>query len=136
VVALGDDLPSLATGRYAAWRASDGVPVRSTVSAPRSWPHVVELEFAAELAPYGVFGRTELSDDEAKALYVARLDQHAHRVVSALAEIARRHPGETLVLLCFEDVDSGQACHRRWFAEWFEGRLGIVVPEVTSPSGA
>lgn len=35
--------------------------------------------------------------------------------------------GENAVLLCWESP--GVSCHRRMVAEWFETKLGIVVPE-------
>jgi Protein of unknown function, DUF488 len=85
-----------------------------------------------ELAPYGIFGRG-LAIDEARARYVDRLDRHAEEVVAELSAIARRHPGRVLCLLCFDDVHAGEVCHRRWFADWYEARYGIVVPEVVVP---
>ncbi|HRW82649.1 MAG TPA: DUF488 family protein [Methanothrix sp.] len=36
--------------------------------------------------------------------------------------------GEDAVLLCWERP--GAFCHRRLVAEWFEGELGVSVPEV------
>jgi hypothetical protein len=38
--------------------------------------------------------------------------------------------GESAVLLCF--CPSGEYCHRRIVAEWFEFHLGIIVPELGS----
>ena len=35
--------------------------------------------------------------------------------------------GDGGVMLCWEKP--GDKCHRRWVAEWFEGSLGVVVPE-------
>jgi hypothetical protein len=61
---------------------------------------------------------------------VRRLDTHAETIVEHLAAIGRRHPGEQLVVLCFENVDAGADCHRRWLAEWLEERYGVVVPEL------
>jgi hypothetical protein len=119
---------TIVTGRYQAWRPEHGVPVRTTVGRPRFWrgPQLVD---GRVLAPYGLLGKG-LSDAECRERYWARLDDRADLVVQGLADIVRQHPGQTLVLCCFEDVTKGQECHRRWFATWAERRLGIVVPEV------
>jgi hypothetical protein len=129
---LADELELIAaaplvTGRYQTWRRSDGVPCCITLGEPKFWgrrPPLVDLRV---LAPWGVF---DAPLDEGRRLYRQRLDARADRIVAALARIAAEHPGEQLVLLCFEDVNAGEVCHRRWFAEWFEQRYGVVVPEV------
>jgi hypothetical protein len=121
----------LATARYQDWRPAYRVPVRTTVGTPHFWQHG-ELEFVPELAPYGIFGR-RLPDDDACARYAARLDRETDRVVAALADLARRHRGRRLCLLCFENVAAGETCHRRWFAEWCSRALGIEVPELATP---
>jgi hypothetical protein len=118
----------LLTGRYQSWKPGDGVPVRSTVGYPKFWRHGPLLH-AIGITPYGVFGKG-LDHDTARAAYRQRLDLHAGAILSDLAEIARTHRGQPVVVLCFEDVHAGQICHRRWFAEWFEERYGIAVDEL------
>jgi hypothetical protein len=66
----------------------------------------------------------------ARRRYQDRLEEKTDQFVAALADVARQHPAERLCVLCFEDVLAGQDCHRRWFAEWFERRFGVVVPEL------
>ena len=127
---LAEDLALLAaaplvTGRYAAFRPEHGVPIRSTCGAPKRF-RGGPLVFARQLAPWGLLSPT-ISDDEARRRYVARLDD---TIVMFLAGVARAFPGQQLVVLCYENVHAGQHCHRRWFAEWFEGRYGIEVPEL------
>jgi hypothetical protein len=123
-----DDLKGrLATGRYQTWRPSDGVPCSTTVGLPRFWGSRPQLEDARVAAPWGLLN---LEGDEFDRRYLARLDARADRIVATLADIAQRHPGERLVLLCFEDVHAGQHCHRRTFAEWWEQRFGVAVPEL------
>ena len=123
----------LVTSRYQAWRPADGLPIRTTVGYPRFWrgPALVQLR---ELTPYGIFG-TGLSNHEARLAYRQRVEVHAQTIVARLAELARQHPGEALVVLCFENVHAGEVCHRRWFAEWFEERFGIQVPELPAGRG-
>jgi hypothetical protein len=131
--ALDDDLrvirsSGLVTTRYASWKPGLGVPIRTTVGAPRFWRHG-PLVFVKELAPFGIFGE-DLPADVARRRYRERLEAKTEQFVPALADIARRHPGERQCVLCFEDVQAGQTCHRRWFAEWFEEQFGIGVPEL------
>jgi hypothetical protein len=133
VIRLVDDLDVIAqagvcTARYQSWRPEDGVPVRITVGAPKFW-WGAKLADGRVLAPWGLMDLS-IPTDECRQRYVARLDARADRVVAKLAQIARQHPGERLVLCCFEDVAAGEECHRRWAAEWFEARYGIVVPEL------
>jgi hypothetical protein len=118
----------LFTGRYATWKPGHGVPIRTTVGAPRFWRHG-PLDFVKELAPFGIFGKG-LPTDVARRRYLDRMEAKVDQSVAALADLTRQHPGERLCVLCFEDVHAGQECHRRWFAEWFEHRFGLEVPEV------
>jgi hypothetical protein len=132
-MAFDDDLRAirsagLVTGRYARWMPGHGVPIRTSVGAPRFWRHG-PLVFVEDLAPFGIFGK-DLPAHVARGRYMDRLQEKAGQFVPALAAIARQHPGERLCVLCFEDVHAGRECHRRWFAEWFEHRFGDVVPEV------
>jgi hypothetical protein len=121
-------LAPLVTGRYQSWKPGGGVPIRSTVGYPKFWRHG-PLCHVTEITPYGVFGKG-LDADTARSLYRKRLDRHAGTIPTRLGEIARRHRGQPVVVLCFEDVFAGEVCHRRWFAEWFEERYGVTVAEL------
>ena len=118
---------TLVTSRYKTWRPEHGVAVQITVGAPKfgRWPDLVDGRI---IAPYGLM---DLPTDEARRLYRQRLDDRADRVVATLASIATEHPGQRLVLLCFEDVHAGEECHRRWLADWLADRFRIEVPEAT-----
>jgi hypothetical protein len=134
---VGDDLSviveaGLMTSRYQDWRAGCGVPVQITIGAPKFW-RGAQLVDGRLLAPWGLLDRS-IPTDECRRRYVARLDARAVRVVALLARIARQHPGQRLMLLCFERVPE-QECHRRWFASWFEQRFGLVVPELPPEGG-
>ncbi len=96
------------------------------MGAPRFW-RGPPLEFVPKLAPYGLL---HLEGDDFRVPYRQRLDRHALRIVASLADVARRHPGQRLVLCCYEDVWAGQHCHRTDFAAWAEERFGLVVPEL------
>jgi hypothetical protein len=118
----------IVTSRYQDWQAACGVPVRITVGEPKFWKGP-RLADGRTLAPWGLLDPS-IPTDECRRLYVARLDAGAERTVAVLARMVEQHPGERLVLLCFENVHGGEVCHRRWFAEWFEDRHGIVVAEL------
>ncbi len=38
-----------------------------------------------------------------------------------------------VVLLCYEDLTAGEACHRTILGEWLKRTAGIVVPELPDP---
>jgi hypothetical protein len=118
----------VATGRYQSWQPGHGVPVRITVGAPKFWGNRRQLADLRVVAPYGLMDPA-IPTDECRQRYLARLEPRAGRIVADLARIARQHPGEQLVLLCFEDVSKDE-CHRTWLAEWLEEHYGIEVPEL------
>lgn len=133
---LSEDLELLAepgrlvTTRYKTYQPGDGVPVRTTVGAPRFW-RWGDLAFVSEIAPYGVFRNPRLHSTEAQRMaYADRLTTHQQMLIAKLADLAREHPDQTLCILCYEDVHAGEECHRRWFADWMETRFGILIPEV------
>jgi len=66
-----------------------------------------------------------------RRMYRERLRVHEDEILTALREIAHVHPGTPAVLMCFEAVaEEGEACHRRWFAEWAQERYGWDIPEL------
>jgi hypothetical protein len=116
----------IVTGRYQQFQPSQGVPVRTTVGAPRFWRHGPLLH-AKAITPWYEF---RLDEAEAEAKYKERLDREAHRVIRQLAALVTEAGDQTLVLLCYDDLDAGAYCHRRWFADWLWDRYGIEVPEL------
>jgi hypothetical protein len=58
-----------------------------------------------------------------------RLDRHGPDGIRAqLGGIFHANGGKPLVLTCFEDL-SKDPCHRRLFAQWYQAKTGVVVPE-------
>jgi hypothetical protein len=106
-----------------------GVPVRITLGRPPRW-FWHDREECRLLAPTPAIFR--LPDDDAfRVAYVLRLnDLGPERIEESLREISDRHPGERLVLLCYEDVLKGEVCHRRMFAGWWRATTGQRVPEL------
>jgi hypothetical protein len=135
---LTDDLDVVAhavivTSRYAGFRPEFGVPVRITVGQPKFWRRAQPAD-GRLLAPWGLLDPS-IPTDECRRRYGEMLDGKADRIIALLARLARAHPNQRLVLLCFENVHAGQECHRRWFAAWFEEHYGIAIPELEAPDG-
>jgi Protein of unknown function, DUF488 len=109
--------------------AAGAVHVRISLGHPRGTP---SLPVVRELMPSReLFDQLHALDPaEWQARYVAALDEQSEAIERRLAELADEHPGETLVLCCFERVERGERCHRRYFAEWWAARTGSEVPEL------
>jgi hypothetical protein len=123
---------TLLTGHYHGHRREHGVAVATSIGQPK-WPLPYPLEHGLrDLMPFGLFGR-DLPADEFKAGYRARLDRvGVDRLRAQFEAVAADHPGEPLVLLCWEKP--GEPCHRRVFADWWYERTGQDVPEVEEPA--
>ena len=92
----------------------DLVPVSIARGSPRWFTGQQELR----LAPTRAMLKMQKPDyDAAFAEILAKLDP---------AEIYETL-GENAVLLCWEKP--GEACHRRFVAEWLEAALGVEIPE-------
>jgi hypothetical protein len=134
---------TLATSRYhnPALREPDcwWVPIGITAGRPR-WPlgykivaNLAELApTRAMLADYKVDGWPEFSRRMNAQLDALDLDALVVRLRRLIAENGDRG----LVLLCFEDVNAGQLCHRRIVAEFLERRLDVACPELWTPTTA
>jgi hypothetical protein len=122
---------NLATCSYKAFRPEMGVPVRSSCGANRyfRWP----IENGSATAPWSIFRHEDRYPTEAvqRDRYLRQLDETADKIRAQLGEIQAKYPGQTLVLLCYEDVHAGKACHRRWFADWIAERFQVEIPEIS-----
>lgn len=116
---------NLATCSYALWTPEDGVPVQTSIGAPKWWdgPPLQDLRSAA---PWGLM---DVSDPaEFRRKYRARLHRNTPRILAQLGELATCYPGTVLVLMCFERRP--QDCHRGLLAEWLSEHLGVEVLEI------
>ncbi|MCX4609414.1 hypothetical protein [Streptomyces mirabilis] len=128
----------LATTRYANWKPELGyLPVGVTVGRARFFKH--PYESIPALAPWELMkGPLANIDNIAveRIVYFERLRVYEHEILAGLQELAARYPDTPACLLCFEKVaELGEACHRRWFAEWAEKRWGWEIPELAAPAG-
>ena len=101
--------------------------VRTSVGSPRFCK--CDESFSA-LAPESEW--IGMMEAEYRPLYIAKLDRlGADQVTKWLQLLADQSEGKTLVLLCFEALKRpGEFCHRRIFAEWYETKTGLVIPEL------
>lgn len=118
---------ALKTGRYHDHRPAHGVAIATSLGRPK-WPLPYEIAAAIrDLMPFGLLG---LPEDEFGLRYLDRLDRlGADRLRAQFEKIAQDHPGQPLVLLCWENVLAGDMCHRRIAADWLEAHGFGAVPE-------
>lgn len=70
-------------------------------------------------------------DADFERAYLAELEEAGvDRIADLLRKISDEEDGADLALLCYEDVHAGQVCHRRMFAQWWEGKTGQRVEEL------
>lgn len=124
------------TSRYQNKQLADfpALKVGISIGAPRfkiAYP-VIRLK---ELMPR--YPMMKLHGDEFKLVYLAYLQSlTAARVIALLEQTSRANGDADLVLLCFEDVNAGQLCHRRYLAEFLVHHLGIEIPELPTNAEA
>lgn len=118
----------LATASYHVWHPSLGLPVITSIGAPRGFP---PAERIGSLMPFGIFGNAKYDGDEqaARRAYRRRLHQRSDHIMERLADLGDKYPDVPLLLLCWEW--RREDCHRGWLAEWLHDRHGLDVPEVT-----
>jgi hypothetical protein len=120
----------LATSRYHATDlvlASGLLPLGITVGSARG----LQYELAGNVGMLAPYGLRELDGDAFELAYQERLDYFGARAIGdVLASFVAAYQAPGVVLLCFENVLAGQACHRRTFAEWWEDKTGQPVPEL------
>jgi len=111
----------------------DAVKVGISVGGPRFRIdyRVVRL---SDLAPR--FPMLKLRGEEFRREYRAYLHRlTTPRIVQLLEQLSHDNGDSDLVLLCFEDVNAGMLCHRRYLAEFLRAEAGLEIPELpTAPS--
>ena len=133
-VATQKTLPELYTSRYMAQDVlSSGVvvPMRISMIAPeRFFPLGYEIAGEARsLMPERPMQGEWRSFSPA---FWRKLDRIGpEKIADELTAISAEHDGRALALLCFEDLQKGQRCHRAIVSAWIESETGIAVPELT-----
>jgi hypothetical protein len=106
------------------------IPIGITVGAAR----YLRYELAANLGPLAPFGGLmKLEGDEFDLRFVQRLETFgAPAIKTMISGVVDAYHARGAILLCFEKVDEGEACHRRTFATWWEEKTGQEVPELST----
>jgi hypothetical protein len=122
---------NLGTCSYSAFRSTMGEPIRTSLGSPKFKLAYELRESMWSLTPRPKYLRSPF--EEYRAEYVTQLERHGVASLSEQFEKVQAKTGaETLVVLCFEQlVRPGEWCHRRLFAEWWLGKTGQPVPELS-----
>jgi hypothetical protein len=115
---------TLFTCSYRLWRPDHGVPVRTSVGPPRSFPDVL-VEWPT-VYPWGIYN-ADLDEQTFRRKYRHQLHRKTPKVLAELQELREGYDAP-LVLLCFEPA--GSFCHRTLLAEWISQHTGEAIPEV------
>jgi hypothetical protein len=114
----------IATCSYRAWTEEMGVPIRTSVGAPRSFP--APLVEWPTVYPWGTYN-LDLDEATFRRKYRHQLHRTTPKVLAELQELREGYDAP-LVLLCFEPA--GMFCHRMLLAEWLREHLGQEIPEL------
>jgi len=102
-----------------------GVPIRTSVGAPRSFP--APLVEWPTVMPWGLLEVTDPA--EFRRRYRHQLHRKTPKILAELQELQDGYCAP-LVLLCFEDLSRpGVWCHRSLLAEWISQHTGETIPE-------
>ena len=124
---------ALATSRYQSRDLvleSKMTPIRITVGGPRFSLGYTLAGNIAELAPTRPM--FQLTKENFELAYRLKLDDVGVPAIAAkFRSLDRQHGSKGLVLLCFDDVVSGEDwCHRTMFSQWWEKETGQEIPEL------
>ncbi len=102
-------------------------PVGISRGVPRfrtGYRYKLVRELAPDNATWGLLDDPDAFRDS----YLRQLE--AIGADTILARLEAVSGGLPVVTLCYEDVQAGQLCHRRYLADWLEEKAGIQVPEL------
>ena len=113
------------TSNFATWRGHWDDPrlVAISLGVPRGW----HGRWLRRLAPSGLLLNDWHEHRITWGQYVMRYRVETLARLNA-AEVAAEL-GPDAILLCWEPDAPHLECHRRLVAHWFQGELGILVPE-------
>lgn len=122
---------ALYTCSWTAYKPDMGTPVRTSLGTPRQgfrWPY----EQVWEVTPRKNYLR--LAPALFEEYYIAQLEHYGVRLLRGVfTRLAAKSVDPRLVLLCFEKNPA--ECHRRQFADWWNGQTGEDVPEASGFRG-
>jgi hypothetical protein len=106
-----------------------GIRVGTSIGKNKLHPGIDEMPL---FKPWTTFRKMAgAPPEEQEARYRRQLDEVKEGAIeTALLALGEKHPGETLVLLCYEVLGGKSYCHRRWLAGWLIDRFRVDVPEL------
>lgn len=123
---------NLVTTSYKSFKPEMGIPIQTSIGNPKFW-RCNPLTQAKVFYPYATFKKhADKSMAQKSQIYQKSLDVYASQIEKMLDNFTAIYGDKPLVLMCYEDVQAGEICHRRWLAEWFKTRYNIDVPELNS----
>lgn len=127
---MSDQPFTLATCSWFEFKDEMGAPIRTSLGFPRWKNPPVPAAYVTELTPRGSYFKAE--HDEFTRQFLAQLDRYGvDQLYAKFVELSNFVSGQPLVFLCFEkQAVNGDVCHRRLFAEWWEEKTGVAVPEL------
>lgn len=124
----------LFTLNYKRYDPSMGVAVRSSNGYPRFVKFPLK-HAVAETFPTWPMVKGNLSKEEFARQYRELLNDRGLDVIaSRFRAIATAEGDPRLVLMCYEDLEKGEWCHRTNFAAWWNEMTGEEVREL-GPTG-
>jgi hypothetical protein len=122
---------TIATCSYRAWREEMGVPIRTSVGAPRAFP--APLVEWPRVYPSWSLVRAGLAEQDYRRAYRRRLHSQTPAILRELQDLQEAYCAD-LVFLCFCNLTRSDGwCHRRFLAEWISQHTGERIPEVGGP---
>lgn len=119
----------LATCSYSEFRPEMGTAVRVSLGRPRWWTTPMpEAAFVPEITPKRWY--LHAPQDEYLTAYDAQLSRYGPETIQARFDAIAAQFGDPLVLLCFENLQTGAQCHRTDFRLWWLRQTGQDVPEL------
>jgi hypothetical protein len=119
---------TIATCSYRAWREEMGVPIRTSVGAPRAFPAPL-VEWPRVWPPWSLV-RAGLAEADYRRRYRHLLHRQTPAILRELEDLRDGYAAD-LVFLCFCDLTKpGGWCHRSMLAGWITEHTGETIPEL------
>lgn len=105
------------------------IPIRIARYHPRfPLPYKIEGKIEILMPTIEEFKIAKMDFIRFKKIFSKRISENISAIKGTLTSLQK--DGRDIVLLCYEDVNAGEQCHRRIFAEIYEKHTGIEIVEI------
>jgi hypothetical protein len=119
---------TISTCSYKLWRPDLGVPVRTSVGPPRSFPDVL-VDWSRVWPPWSLV-RAGLPEADYRRRYRHQLHRQTPAVLRELRDMQEGYD-QPLCLLCHCDLSRPDGwCRRTMLGEWISEKLDVEIPEL------